>query len=143
MKQNLVTIKNLHLELENVFTLEILKIVFWYKYFDMISSPSKPNIALFMSCVTKYISCLNPQNFSWCISSAAQTPATQSRLIIFIFKKIVLCIWRKIFFFLPLSFYETNPFTKNHPFDIFLNQGRFVGRIRAGGICMRGGGGTV
>ena len=44
---------------------------------------------------------------------------------------------KKNIFFLPLSFYETNPFTKNHPFDIFLNQGRFVGRIRAGGGCMR------
>ena len=29
---------------------------------------------------------------------------------------------------------------QNHPFDIYLNQGRLIGRIRAGGGCMRVGG---
>ena len=53
------------------------KIVFWNKYLYLISSLCKPNIAWFMSCVTKYISCMDPQNFSCCISSVAQTHAMQ------------------------------------------------------------------
>ena len=56
--QNLATItKHWHKnsKLGNLFTFKSLKIVFWYKYFCMISSLSKPNIASFISCVAKYI----------------------------------------------------------------------------------------
>ena len=48
-----------------MFTLkaESLQTVFRYKYFYMISSLSKPNIASFVSCVIKYISRMDPQPF--------------------------------------------------------------------------------
>ena len=49
-------------------------------YFYIISSLSKPNIISFISCVTKYISYIDPQHFSQCISSAVQTPASNKQI---------------------------------------------------------------